>query len=83
MEKKKLKKNISSERENLSKPNYIVEISPKGKYLGCPHCKILGTILKVDGGRTSTNEPENKKIHDLTSQEKKKEEDFKIALMYR
>ena len=29
--------------------------------IGCPPCKILKTILKVDEGITSTNELENKK----------------------
>ena len=43
---KKLKKNTSKERENYSKPNYIVEIS-SNRYLGCPPRKILWTILKV------------------------------------
>ena len=29
-----------------------------------PSCKILGTVLKMNEGRTSTNGPENKKIND-------------------
>ena len=32
--------------------------------MGCPTCKILGTILKVDDVRTSKNEPDNKTIND-------------------
>ena len=36
----------------------------RDKYLGCPSRKILGTILKVDQRRTSTNGPGNKKTHD-------------------
>ena len=50
--KKKYEKSISGESEKLSKPNYIA-----GKHLGCPPCKVLGTILEVDEGRTSTNGP--------------------------
>ena len=32
--------------------------------LDCPLCKILGTILKMDSGRTQTNGSEDKKIND-------------------
>ena len=65
-ERKDLKKSISGERENYSKPNNIAEISSKKK--------ILVTSLKVDEGRTSTNEPESKSTtinynaHGLTSE---------------
>ena len=52
---KKGKKSILEERENYLKTNYIVEIPSKG----LAPCKILGTILKVDQRRTSTNGPEN------------------------
>ena len=34
------------------------------KHLGCLPHKIVGTILEVDEGRTSTNESENKKTND-------------------
>ena len=30
--------------------------------MGCPSRKILGKILKVDDGRTSTNVPETRKL---------------------
>ena len=33
----------------------------RDKYLGCPPRETLGTILKVDEGRTLINGPENKK----------------------
>ena len=36
----------------------------KYKHLGYPSRKILETFLKVVKGRTSTNEPENKKTLD-------------------
>ena len=36
----------------------------RNKHLGCPPCKILGTILEMDEGRTSTNGPEDKKTND-------------------
>ena len=32
--------------------------------MGCLFRKILGTILRLDKRRTSTNGSENKKIHD-------------------
>ena len=38
------------------------------EYLGCPPSKILGTIIKVDQRRTSTNGADNKKTNDLTYQ---------------
>ena len=34
------------------------------KYLGCPPPNLLGIVLEVDEGRTSTNGPENKRNHD-------------------
>ena len=34
------------------------------KYLGSPPCKIFGTILKMDKGRTQINGPEDKKADD-------------------
>ena len=45
--KERMKKTISKERENFSKPSYIVY-----KHLGCHPCKILGTIIEVNEGRT-------------------------------
>ena len=53
------KKKKPRKTRKLLKPNYLAEISPKG----FSFCKILGTIFKVDEGRTSTNEAENKKTH--------------------
>ena len=35
------------------------------KYLGHPPRKLLGTILKVDERRTSTNGPDNKKTQEM------------------
>ena len=57
--------------------------------MDCPFWKKVGTILKVDKRRSSTNQPESKKTHDDAyglhprddadrlhiSQEKKEEED--------
>ena len=44
----------------------------RDKYQGCPTYIMLGTILKMEEGKTSTNELENKKIHEaalgITSQ---------------
>ena len=34
------------------------------EHLDCSNCKTLGTIFKVDEGRTVINEPDNKKTHD-------------------
>ena len=48
MKEKFFKKNISGERENYSKPNYMAESHQRNKYLGCPPRKIHGTILKVN-----------------------------------
>ena len=56
----RFKKSISGELENYSKPNYIAEISSKGRL----PCKILETIPTVDQERALTNEAENKKSHD-------------------
>ena len=39
----------------------------RDKYLGCPLYKILGTALKMDEGRISTNEPGDKKTNDDAS----------------
>ena len=36
----------------------------RNKYLWCPSCKILGTILEVNMRRIQTNKPENKKTND-------------------
>ena len=58
MNEKIFEKGISEKQGNYLKPNYIISS------MGCPPCKILGTILEVNEGRTSTNEPENKKAHD-------------------
>ena len=38
----------------------------KSHQKSCPSGKMLGTILKGDERRTSTNRPENKKTHDDT-----------------
>ena len=61
---KKFKKNTPEERKNYTETNYMAEILLRDKYLGCPPRKILGTILKVEEGKTSTNGPMNKKTHD-------------------
>ena len=44
MKEKQIKMNTTGERENISKPNYIAEISRTGWTLGLfPSCEILGT----------------------------------------
>ena len=60
----KKKKSFSDKQQKFSKPNSAVGISSKGKHLGCLFCKILGTILEIDEGKTLTNGPENKKVND-------------------
>ena len=63
----------------------------RDKHLGSPHCKILGTILEMDKGRTLTNGLENKKkrclryyIREMTKTVcVQKEGALKIALMHR
>ena len=60
----KLRKSISDEQENYSNTSSAVEISSKGQTSGLNPCKILGAILEIDKGRTSTNVPEGKKAND-------------------
>ena len=58
--KEKIKMSISDEQENFSKLGFAAG----NKYLSGPLCKILGNILEMDEGRTSTNGPEDKKAND-------------------
>ena len=39
--------------------------------MGCPPRKKLGIILKMDGGKTSTNWPENKKTQNKNERKRK------------
>ena len=48
---------------NLNSRNFIKWVNA----WAIPPSKIFGTILEVNEGRTSTNEAENKKVHDDTS----------------
>ena len=66
-------KSVSQKNEKTSRNQSILQKShERNKHLVCPSRKILGTILEVDEGRTSTNGPKNKKTRDdaygLTSQ---------------
>ena len=62
--KKKLKR-IFQESDKTTRNQTISQKShQKDKHLCCLLSKILGTILKVDERRTSTNGPKNKKTHD-------------------
>ena len=56
--KEKKFKSVSDKRENFSKPNCAAEISSE---VECPSCKIRGTILEMDEGRKSINEPKDEK----------------------
>ena len=51
--KEKIKKRISQKDEKVTQ-NKIMSQEPykRDKYLGCPPCKILGTILELDQRRT-------------------------------
>ena len=61
----KIKKRVSQANKKNTRNQIISQKShQRDKCLGCPPSKILGIILKVDEGRTSTNEPENKKTND-------------------
>ena len=40
------------------------ESHQRDKHLSCSPCKILGTILQIDEGRTQANGPEDKKTND-------------------
>ena len=62
--KEKIKKSISEEWENYSKPTIKQKSHQRDKHLGCLPCKILRTFLEVNKGRISTNETENKKTND-------------------
>ena len=65
--KEKLKKKKPLENEKTTwHQTTLQKSSQRDKYLCCPPHKLLGTILKVDEGRTSTNGLENKKTHDDT-----------------
>ena len=71
--KEQIKKRISQEKEKTTRNQTIQQKSHyRDKNLGCHPSKILGNILKVDEGKTSTNGLENKKTIDdtwgLTSQ---------------
>ena len=91
-------KKISQEKEKTARKQTTLQKSHQtDKYMGCPHPrKILGTILKVDERRTTTNGSEIKKINDDSSPRegvdrldvprKKEEEDspeFKRASIHR
>ena len=62
--KTEMKEKIPQENEKTTKNQTKSEVSNhRDKSLGFSPCKILGNILKVDKGRTSINEPGNKKTH--------------------
>ena len=58
----KSKKSLSQKNKKSSRNQTLLQESHQRiKYLGCPTCTILGTILEVDEGRTSTNWSGDKK----------------------
>ena len=56
MKEKKLKRSHENAETTLSQTIWQ-KSHQRHKHLGCPPCNILGTILKVDETRISTNEP--------------------------
>ena len=62
-ERKKLK-SISQIEETTRNQIISQKCNERDKHLKCPSRKILGIILNVNEGRTSTNDPENNKTHD-------------------
>ena len=65
--KENIKQRVPQENDKATRNQSIKQkIYQRYKHLGCPFCKILGTILKVEEGKTSTNEPKNKKTNDDT-----------------
>ena len=62
--KEKIRKEYLEKTRKLLKPCSAAEISSKGQIPGLSPCKILGSILEKDKGRTSTNGPEDKKDND-------------------
>ena len=62
--KKKIER-VFQENEKTTRNQAILQKPhQRDKHLDCYPCKILGTILKVDKGRTSTNGLENRKTND-------------------
>ena len=59
-----MEKSISEEEKTTPNKSIWQKPHQRNKNLVCPLCKIFGTILKMDKGRTSTNEPENRKTKD-------------------
>ena len=60
----KKKKEYLSEQESSRNQTTLQKSHQSDKYEGCSSRKILGTILKMDVRRSSTNRNENKKTHD-------------------
>ena len=59
------KKRVSQTNEKDSQNQALLQKShQRDKHLGSPPCKILGTIPKMDKGRTQTNGPKDKKVDD-------------------
>ena len=55
-----MKKSFLEERNPVLQRKY----HQKNKHMGCPPCKLLGTLLEMDKGGTSTNGPGEKKTKD-------------------
>ena len=63
--KEKNKKRVPQTNKKTSRNQTLQQKShQRNKQLSCPPCKILGTILKMDMGRTQTNGSEDKKVDD-------------------
>ena len=53
----------TSEKTSLNQ-TLLQKSHKRDKHLGSPSWRVLGTILRMNKGRTSTNEPEDKKVDD-------------------
>ena len=63
---RKIRKGYLRRTRKLLKTQLPQKSHQRNKYLGCPSCKILGTILKMNEELTQTNGPEDKKDYDDT-----------------
>ena len=57
-----LKRVFQQSKETSRNQTVLLKFHQRDKYLGCPLCKILGTILEMNKG-TSTNGPESKETY--------------------
>ena len=60
------KKRLPLTKEKTSRNQALQRNLTKDKQLGCPPCRLLRIILKIDREWTQTNGPEDKKVDDDT-----------------